>query len=208
LSEAHDVGASQSRPSATPRALWPYFLNICLFECIRPASRPWSECVSLSSEMSKAASKGKGGKNRRRGKGGDSDEKRELVLKEEGQEYGQVLRMLGNGRLEAACFDGKMRLCHIRGKMRKRVWVNTGDIVLVTLRDFQDEKGDVVLKYSADEARQLKAMGEIPDTGKSSKYSFDSCVQPSSTKQPTRKTKKSARLCLRKSRHKDDLYHR
>ena len=39
--------------------------------------------------------------------------------------------MLGNGRLEAQCIDGTKRLCHIRGKMRKKVWVNTGDIVLV-----------------------------------------------------------------------------
>ena len=40
-------------------------------------------------------------------------------------EYAQVLRMLGNGRLEAMCIDGIKRLCHIRGKMRKKVWVNT-----------------------------------------------------------------------------------
>ena len=33
--------------------------------------------------------------------------------------------MLGNGRLEAMCIDGVKRLCHIRGKMRKKVWVNT-----------------------------------------------------------------------------------
>ena len=39
-------------------------------------------------------------------------------------EYAQVLRMLGNGRLEAQCIDGTKRLCHIRGKMRKKVWVN------------------------------------------------------------------------------------
>jgi hypothetical protein len=31
----------------------------------------------------------------------DSNEKRELTFKEEGQEYAQVLKMLGNGRLEA-----------------------------------------------------------------------------------------------------------
>ena len=29
--------------------------------------------------------------------------------------------MLGNGRLEAYCFDGVTRLCHIRGKLRKKV---------------------------------------------------------------------------------------
>ena len=64
--------------------------------------------------------KGKGGKNRRRGKN-EAITKRELVIKEQGQEYGQVIRMLGNGRLDAICFDGVKRLCTIRGKMRKRV---------------------------------------------------------------------------------------
>jgi len=36
--------------------------------------------------------------------------------------------------------------------------------VLVGLRDFQDEKADVILKYMADEARSLKAYGELPDS--------------------------------------------
>jgi translation initiation factor 1A len=85
-------------------------------------------------------SKGKGGKNRRRGKNESEADKRELVFKEEGQrewrrclhskadladavctEYAQVLKMLGNGRLEAQCFDGEKRLAHIRGKLRKKV---------------------------------------------------------------------------------------
>ncbi len=60
-------------------------------------------------------------------------------------------------------YSGQTRLCHIRGKMRKKVWVNQGDIILVGLRDFQDSKADVILKYSADEARRLKSMGELPD---------------------------------------------
>merc|ERR1719276_62841 len=114
--------------------------------------------------MPKSNSKGKGGKNRRRGKGGGEDEKRELIFKEDGQEYAQVLRMLGNGRLEAQCVDGTKRLCHIRGKMRKKVWVNTGDIILVGLREYQDEKADVIQKYMADEARSLKAYGELPES--------------------------------------------
>ena len=32
--------------------------------------------------------------------------------------------MLGNGRLEAMCFDGQKRLGNIRGKLRKKVWIN------------------------------------------------------------------------------------
>ncbi|KEI42883.1 uncharacterized protein L969DRAFT_179549 [Mixia osmundae IAM 14324] len=108
--------------------------------------------------------KGKGGKNRRRGKNENESEKRELVFKED--EYAQVTKMLGNGRLEAQCFDGEKRLAHIRGKMRKKVWINQGDIILISLRDFQDDKADVIQKYSPDEARNLKAYGELPDTAK------------------------------------------
>ncbi|KNG75979.1 translation initiation factor eIF-1A [Plasmodium falciparum IGH-CR14] len=96
--------------------------------------------------------KGKGGKNRRRGKNDNEGEKRELLYKEEDQ--------------EAHCFDGVKRLCHIRGKMRKRVWINSGDIILVSLRDYQDSKADVIAKYTPDEARSLKAHGELPETAK------------------------------------------
>lgn len=75
---------------------------------------------------------GKGGKTRKRGKNDNEEYKRELEFKEDGQgmksccayhllEYGRVQKMLGNGRVEAYCYDGKTRLCNIRGKMRKKV---------------------------------------------------------------------------------------
>lgn len=38
-----------------------------------------------------------------------------------------------------------------------------GDIVLLGLRDYQDEKADVIMKYTADEARVLKQYGELPE---------------------------------------------
>lgn len=110
--------------------------------------------------------KGKGGKNRRKGKGDGTSTKRELVLKEEGQEYAQVTKMLGNGRMDIQCFDGTKRQCHIPGRLRKKVWIAQGDIILVGLRDFQDAKCDVIQKYTSDEARELKARKEIPETTK------------------------------------------
>ena len=36
-----------------------------------------------------------------------------------------------------------------------------GDIVLLSLRDFQDNRADVIHKYTADEARNLKTYGEL-----------------------------------------------
>lgn len=44
------------------------------------------------------------------------------------------------------------------------MWVNQGDIILVGLRDFQDSKADVILKYTPDEARNLKTYGEFPES--------------------------------------------
>ncbi|WWC68860.1 translation initiation factor eIF-1A [Kwoniella pini CBS 10737] len=107
--------------------------------------------------------KGKGGKNNRRGKKEDGENKRELIFKEDGQEYAQVVKMLGNGRLEAKCLDGETRLAQIRGQMRKKVWIVVGDIILLSLRDFQDDRADVIHKYTADEARNLKTYGELKD---------------------------------------------
>lgn len=71
--------------------------------------------------------------------------------------------MLGNGRFEALCMDDVKRLVSIRGKLRKKVWINQGDIVLVSLREFQDGICDVIQKYTPDEARALKTYGQIPD---------------------------------------------
>ena len=91
--------------------------------------------------------------------------KESLQLKNDGTEYAQIVKMLGAGRVDAKCFsDGVVRQCTICGRMRKKVWISVGDIVLVSLRDFQDHKGDIVHKYAPDESRQLKAMGEIPST--------------------------------------------
>ena len=85
---------------------------------------------------------------------------RDLVLREDGQLYACVTKMLGSGRLEAMCGDGVERLCKIRGSMRKREWVRVGDVVLVGLRDFQDNKADVIHKYTDAEVHRLRRLGE------------------------------------------------
>mmetsp|Transcript_18283 Transcript_18283/g.31113 ORF Transcript_18283/g.31113 Transcript_18283/m.31113 type:complete len:181 (+) Transcript_18283:73-615(+) len=107
--------------------------------------------------------KGKGGKSKRKGKNsGHEGSKRQLIMKVEGQEYAQVTKILGNCRVSAYCFDGVERLCHVRGKFRRRVWINRDDIVLVGLRDYQDDKADIIHRYSPEEARTLKMLKELP----------------------------------------------
>ena len=91
-------------------------------------------------------------------------EKRELLYKEEGQEYGQILRMLGQGRLEVNCCDGVKRIASIRGKLRNRVWMGMGDFILVSLRDEGENKGDVIHKYYPEEVLELQEAGEISES--------------------------------------------
>ncbi|XP_060264459.1 eukaryotic translation initiation factor 1A, Y-chromosomal-like [Ovis aries] len=45
------------------------------------------------------------------------------------------------------------------------IWINTSDIILVGLRDYQDNKAGVILKYNADEARSLKAYRQLLEYG-------------------------------------------
>ena len=88
---------------------------------------------------------------------------RPLPIKEEGQEYAIATKMLGNGRVSLKCMDGIDRMGKIRGKMRKRVWIKVEDYLLISLRDFQDEKADIIMKLREGEIRRLKKLKELPE---------------------------------------------
>lgn len=76
-------------------------------------------------------------------RGGTSNSLR--VVKEEGECFAQVERMLGGSNCHVKCTDGTVRLCVIRGKFRgkgKRDNVlMMGSIVLVGIRDYESRKG-------------------------------------------------------------------
>ena len=106
---------------------------------------------------------GMGGKKRKGGKK-KTFEERELQFAGEMQNYGQVLRLLGDSRLEIQCTDGMKRMGHIRGTMRKKIWIAMGDVVLVARREYEDDKCDIILKYTEEEVRKLKSLNEIPES--------------------------------------------
>lgn len=107
--------------------------------------------------------KGKGGKTRRRGRANNNTDD-ELIEKQEGQVYAQILRILGNNHVELSCFDGKMRLGYIAGKLQKRAWMRRDDVVLVNLRDYQDDKADIIVRYTPAQVKMLKKSGALSAT--------------------------------------------
>ena len=61
-----------------------------------------------------------------------------------GEILGIVLATLGAGRMEVRCSDGKTRICRIPGKMRRRIYMRVGDLVIITPWVVQsDERGDI-----------------------------------------------------------------
>jgi len=89
-------------------------------------------------------------------------ELKEMVLPAPDQVLGIVTQMLGYDRLMVKCNDGHERVCRIRGKMKRRVWIKVGDVVLVAPWDFQSEtRGDVIWRYTESQANWLRSKGYL-----------------------------------------------
>eukprot|EP00035_Acanthoeca_spectabilis_P029216 m.473687 g.473687 ORF g.473687 m.473687 type:complete len:147 (-) comp34856_c0_seq1:57-497(-) len=96
----------------------------------------------------------------------DSGASRELILKDgtEEQEYAEILRPFGCNRFALRCFDGIDRQGMVRGRMNKKCFVRTGDIVLVSVRPFEDKTADIIHKFTDDEVRRLRSLRELPES--------------------------------------------
>ena len=91
---------------------------------------------------------------------------RALEEPEEGQSYAIVQDLIGNGRLRALCSDNEVRLAKIRGSLRKtshKIIIEKNDLILVSFRDFEPDKVDVLHKYTYEEANLIMQTFEIPD---------------------------------------------
>ena len=107
-------------------------------------------------------SKGKGGKNKRKCKKSNYESNDILYFKDVNQDYARIISRKGGPIVTLELSeDRKECLGVIRGKMRRKVWINDNDIVLVGLREFQKDKVDIISKYNDKQIRKLIALGEL-----------------------------------------------
>jgi len=100
-------------------------------------------------------------RNTKKGKGGDTGEQIVRVrIPKSGQVLGEVEQLLGDRRMYVRCTDGNTRLCRIPGKIRRRIWIKEGNIVLVEPWKVQsNERADILYRYTPQQADWLERKG-------------------------------------------------
>jgi len=75
---------------------------------------------------------------------------------------GKVEQRLGANRMTVACFDGKTRNCRVPGRLKRRLWIRPGDIVLVEPWEFEgDKRGDIIFSYTPAAIQWLERKGYL-----------------------------------------------
>ncbi|MCS4541466.1 MAG: translation initiation factor eIF-1A [Euryarchaeota archaeon] len=82
-----------------------------------------------------------------------------VKIPKEGELLGIVEQMLGANHINVRCIDSKVRVCRIPGKIRKRIWIRAGDLVLVVPWSFQADRADVIWRYTRGQSDWLRKQG-------------------------------------------------
>ena len=89
-----------------------------------------------------------------------TDEKRNLIEPDLScQVFGILTKTLGSRFFDVNCLDGKQRRCKVRNK---RLRVKQDDVVIISLREFDDKNADIIYRYNSEEVRELQRLGSLP----------------------------------------------
>src|SRR3989338_11481564 len=85
-------------------------------------------------------------------------------LPREREVLGVLEQRLGGSRMRVRCMDGKTKICRVPGRLKKKLWVREGDILLIEPWLLGgDEKGDVIFKYTKNQVDVLKKKGLLEE---------------------------------------------
>ncbi len=89
---------------------------------------------------------------------------RRTKLPQGSEVLGILDQRLGASRVRVRCLDGKTRICRVPGRLKRKLWVREGDVLLVKLWEFGGEsKGDIIFKYKPSQVGFLRRKGYLKD---------------------------------------------
>lgn len=74
---------------------------------------------------------------------------------------GVIEQRLGGNKMLVNCLDGKTRNCRVPGRLKRKLWLRPGDVVIVEPWELDKNKGDVILKYKPNQIEWLKKKGYL-----------------------------------------------
>ena len=69
-------------------------------------------------------------------------------LPKKGEVIGIIEQRLGGNKMLVRCLDGKTRNCRVPGRMKRRLWLRPGDVVVIEIWELDKDKGDVIMVKS------------------------------------------------------------
>jgi translation initiation factor 1A len=94
--------------------------------------------------------------------GGEEVGRLPLPRRSRGEIFGVASQLLGAARIRAMCEDGLSRMGRITGKMKKKMWIREGDLLILRPWGFQEGKADILFRYSRTQATYLARRGLLP----------------------------------------------
>ena len=91
-----------------------------------------------------------------------------MPYRRNGEMFARVVEIYGQERMGVFCEDGKHRIGRIRGKIKKRVWIRKGDLVVINPWEFETpvegkpEKCEISWRYLRHEVSYLERTRRIP----------------------------------------------
>lgn len=77
------------------------------------------------------------------------------LIKGPGEDYAYVQDKFGDGRFRVICYDKVTRLGIVRGKIKNSCRMLRGSLALVSIRDYEDAKCDIIYEYLPDDIDKL-----------------------------------------------------
>lgn len=96
--------------------------------------------------------------------GGEEVGRLPLPRRNRGEAFGIASQLLGAARIRVMCEDSVSRMGRITGKMKKKMWIREGDLLIVRPWGFQEGKADILFRYSRTQSQYLARKNLLPAT--------------------------------------------